>query len=267
MASVVSVSSSSVAVSVFEEELFQPQSVAETPVIVLGAEAFDVDYGADTVPEDSTNVDQYLIEDITPLSSLTPVAPPSAEDIASTTESGTNTADLPIELSLPLAPTGGLPQQRPTAAAVSLSGLLQDMESSACDYDLLQARMRRREWQPFFENLEPSQFAQIVAKVRHVDPETVAGEMAVLVRPNFRCAHAGAALRAVSSDHRRGLALRLIPLCSDIVEPHNHGLILRQLKRNDQASVRNDLDAAIAAMQRRQSSQAQTTIQQPIAAQ
>jgi hypothetical protein len=261
MASVVTISSSSLVVGVLEEELRHPQSVAETPVIVLGYEAFD------SVPEGRANLEQALIEDITPLSSLTPLAPPSVEDIAPTTESGANSADVPIELSLPPAPTGNLPQQRPNPAAVSMSGLLQDMESSACDYDLLRAKMRRREWQPFFENLEPSQFAQIVAKVRHVDPETVAGEMAVLVRPDFRCAHAGAALRAVGNEHRRGLALRLIPLCSDIVEPHNHGLILRQLKRNDQTAVRNDLDAAIAAKQQRQSSQAQARIQQPVAAQ
>jgi hypothetical protein len=266
MASVVSISSSSLVVGVLEEELRHPQSGAETPVIVLGSEAFDVNSGADSVPEGRANLEQALIEDITPLSSLTPLAPPSVEDIAPTAESGANTADVPIELSLPRAPTGNLPQQRPNPAAVSLSGLLQDMESSACDYDLLRAKMRRREWRPLFENLEPSQFAQIVAKVRHMDPETVAGEMAVLVRPDFRCAHAGAALRAVGNEHRRDLALRLIPLCSDIVEPHNHGLILRQLKRNDQTAVRNDLDAAIAAMQQRQSSQAQARIKQPVVA-
>lgn len=266
MASVVSVSSSSMLVGVHEEQLRQPQVVAETPVIVLGSEAFDVAYVADSVPEINTNQEPTLTEDITPLSSLTPLAPPSVEDMASTTESGaSNPTDLPIEMALPPAPTG-LPQQRPNAAAVSLSGLLQDMESSACDYNLLRARMRRREWQPFFETLEPSQFAQIVAKVRHVDPETVAGEMAVLVRPGFRCAHAAAALRSVGNDHRRSLAVRLIPLCSDIVEPHSYGLILRQLKRSDQAAIRSDLDAAIAAMQRRQSNQAQARLQQPIPA-
>jgi hypothetical protein len=93
----------------------------------------------------------------------------------------------------------------------------------------------------------------------------VAEELAVLVCPDFRCAHAGAALRAIESNRRRDMARLLIPLCSDIAEPHNHGLIMRQLKRGDQAAIRGDLDQAISASRRRQAGRTQA-VQVPVAA-
>jgi hypothetical protein len=261
MASAVTVSSASLLVGLREQPPIQPQHV-ETPIIVLGSEAFDLEN--DTTVNPVYENGGELSADVTPLSSLTPLAPPSVED-ASRPESSSCPVDVPPAPLPPSKTQAPLPQPQPTSASVSMSGLLRDMESSACDYDLLRARMQRQEWRQFFERMEPSDYAQIVAKVRHIDPEVAAGELAVLLRPGFRCAHAGAALRAIRNNNRRAMAQRLIPLCSDIAEPHSHGLILRQLKRSDQAAIRSDLDQAIATSRRRHTGRTQAP-QEPLPA-
>jgi hypothetical protein len=114
----------------------------------------------------------------------------------------------------------------------SIVNLLQEMERTVADEELIQGKIKDAKWLPIFRSTSPSDFAKIV---KHVNMDFRQASVATMVAEKvdkFMCAHVVAALKTVSDWNRASLVEKLLPLCQDLKE--NHQNIVDQLSNWDQ---------------------------------
>ena len=115
----------------------------------------------------------------------------------------------------------------PSQQSPSLALLLEQMEESVMDMDIIQSKINDQTWNLVFEVLAPADFGAIIQKVNSdFDQPKVAVAVAGAM-PQFSCAHVVAALRTTSEWNRSAVTEQLLPYSRDLVQ--NQQIILAEL--------------------------------------
>jgi len=154
--------------------------------------------------------------------------------------SGSNEGDIDVP---PMAAA-----QVDTAVVPSVDSLLKEMGVSvAGDVDTVTRYVNDPTWTNVFAQMNPSQYAAVVAKVQSAFDETyVAVVLAKALSSSniFTCQHAAAAVRMASDFNRTNMVEKLLPYCHDLQQ--NHKIIQAALTDWEQSVAQHAFDEALS---------------------
>jgi Arrestin (or S-antigen), C-terminal domain/Arrestin (or S-antigen), N-terminal domain len=116
---------------------------------------------------------------------------------------------------------------QPTEEKPSVAVLLEQMEVSIMDMDIVQDKVNDKAWTSVFQMLSPTDFGKIVQKVNSEFDQPKVAVTVAIVMPQFTCAHLLAALTTTAQWNRSALTEQLLPFCRDLIQ--NQNLILSEL--------------------------------------
>jgi hypothetical protein len=123
----------------------------------------------------------------------------------------------------------------PDAKEVSLKRLIQEMEDSIQDLNIVQCFLRDPAWDSIFETLTPTNYGNMIS---HVDTDYNQPKVAYSVAEkisNFSCDHVVRAIKACDEWNVAATVEKLIPFCKDLAE--NQDSIKNELSSWDQLVV------------------------------
>lgn len=118
----------------------------------------------------------------------------------------------------------------------TLEGLLEDLDLSLDQYDLLSTKLKDIEWAILFGSLSPEEFGTIINHINFGDIQTMVGVLiATAFGGDFTCAHCAEAISNTQEVFRTSMAESLLPYCVDLSESNE--AIRNQLSEFEQIIV------------------------------
>mmetsp|Transcript_12644 Transcript_12644/g.35075 ORF Transcript_12644/g.35075 Transcript_12644/m.35075 type:complete len:621 (+) Transcript_12644:267-2129(+) len=129
---------------------------------------------------------------------------------------------------------------------VTVEALLEQMDSSPNDYELISFLATVKEWKAMFGRISPHEYGAIIHHVKtEQDQPRVANLLSIHILGGkcFTCEYAASAVRNTSEWHRSSTAQILIPQCHDIAQ--HSGLIHDELSEWERTMTSGDFEEAI----------------------